>query len=133
MGWRYAALTLAAAPLLAACGESPRERFVSDADAVCERVNREFGERIEDPDALAKVRPVARQAQADLDAIDAPAEYKQKFARYLKVNRERIDLLAAALKDLITDVYADPKMKRAEVFQTRSGEIVRDLGFEHCS
>ncbi|UUY02576.1 hypothetical protein LRS13_18030 [Svornostia abyssi] len=118
---------------LSACGESAREKFVGDADAVCERVNREFGERIEDPDALVRMYPVVRKAQADLNAIEAPTEDKGQFARYVKVNQARIDLLAAALKDPVADVYSDPRMKRAEALQARSTKIARELGFEHCS
>lgn len=72
-------------------------------------MNREFGERIEDPDALARMYPVARHAQADLGALKAPSEIQEEFARYLKVNQERIDLLATALNDPVTDVDTDPR------------------------
>lgn len=130
---RYVIAVLAAALTFSACGESAQEKFVGDADAVCARVNRNFGERIEDPDALARMYPVARQAQADLGALKAPSEIQEEFARYLKVNQERIDLLATALKDPVTDVDTDPKMKRAEALQTQAAEIARELGFEHCS
>lgn len=130
---RYAIPVLTAALAFSACGESAQERFVGDADAVCERVNQEFSERIESPDVLAKMYPAARQAQADLNAIEAPAEIQKEFARYLKVNQERIDLLAAALKNPVADVFSDPRYQRAEELQAQSDQIARDLGFEHCS
>lgn len=133
MGLRRATPILIAALALTGCGASAQEQFVSDADAICERVNREFGTHIERPDAFARMYPIVRQAQADLAAINAPAESRQAFARYLEVNQQRIDGLAAALKDPVTDVYTDPRMKRADVLQTRSGELAREVGFEQCA
>ncbi|UUY02572.1 hypothetical protein LRS13_18010 [Svornostia abyssi] len=100
---------------------------------LCRRVDRDFAEHVERPGALAKMYAAARQAQADLNTMEAPAEDEQAFARYLKVNQQRIDLLAAALNAPANGVASDPKMKRAEALQARSSEIVRELGFEHCS
>lgn len=36
-------------------------------------------------------------------------------------------------KNPASNVYSDPRMKRAQELQAQSGTPAEDLGFEHCS
>ena len=130
---KYVIAVTFAALCFSACGNPAQEQFVRDTDAICKRVNRAFSKQLDSPETLATMHSVARQAQTELETIEAPAESARQFAQYLKVNQERIDLLGAALKHPVPHLSDDPRMRRAEALRDQSGSLAQALGFAHCS
>ncbi|MBJ7332723.1 MAG: hypothetical protein JHC95_22705 [Solirubrobacteraceae bacterium] len=130
---RNAAIALVAGLALSACGASEQEQFAESADAICERVNREYTKVAEETGSITALYPAVRRAHAELTALDAPETSRAQFARYLAVNRQRVDLMGRAITDPAPDPSSDPLMKRAEALQAQSGDLAGDLGFEQCS
>jgi hypothetical protein len=146
MGRQALAVALAAV-LLAGCeigdgGDAGRERFVQQADAVCQRYSQRIS-GIPQPQTflrdfavyMRRAVPVARQQNRELERLTPPEDVEENYRRMIVLLDEQLDLAARAGEE----AYAGREGRAQASFEqslspaSEASRIAERIGFATCA
>ena len=128
----------------AACGGDDRlsrEEYIAQADAICERVERQLqglgqAESVEQFARLAeRAIPIVRKSFDDIEALEPPEELEAKVHEWHEVNREGL----RALEDLPAAARARNRseteqiLRKADETEQRADRLGREIGLKKCA
>jgi hypothetical protein len=146
MGRQAVAVTLAAL-LLAGCeiggdGGGEQERFVQQADAVCQKYAQRIG-GIPRPQTLLRdfavymrrAVPIAREQNRELRAMTPPEDSEADFRRMLQLLDQQLDLAAAAGEEAYAgrEARAQAALQQSAVPADEAATIAARIGFTTCA
>jgi hypothetical protein len=146
MGREAVALTLAAL-LLAGCeiggdGGGEQERFVHQADAVCQMYAQRIA-GIPRPQTLLRdfavymrrAVPIAREQNRELRAMTPPEDSEADFRRMLQLLDQQLDLAAAAGEEAYAgrEARAQAVLQQSVVPADEAAAIAARIGFTTCA
>ena len=147
MGRQAVALAFAAL-LLAGCeiggdgGESEKERFVVQADALCQQYAQRIG-GIPRPQTflrdfavyMRRAVPIARQQNRELRALTPPEDSAADFKRMLELLDQQLDLAAAAGEEAYAgrEARAQAALQQSLVPANEAARIAQRIGFTTCA
>jgi hypothetical protein len=136
---------VSAALIAAACGGGGEAlsaaEWVERANAICSDAAREgeialetFGDKAQVADVIERLLPIARRAEADLRALDPPAELEQDVGRWLQIQAVQIrglnEFLAKAKEGDEAALFALGFVY--ESFEKDHDRLARKLGVTEC-
>jgi hypothetical protein len=145
---RQAITLLAAALLVAGCeiggdgGSGEKDRFVQEADAVCQQYASRIG-GIPPPQTflrdfavyMRRAVPIARAQNRELRAMTPPEDSRADFNQMLALLDEQLDLAARAGEEAYAgrDARAQASFQQSLVPANEAARIAARIGFTACA
>ena len=122
-------------------GDSDKEAFIQQADAICQRYAQRIG-GIPPPQTflrdfavyLERAVPIARQQNAELRGLTAPDDVDSDYRRMISLLEQQLDLAARAGRQ----AYAGREGRAQALYQQsllpagQGAQLARKIGFTTC-